>query len=589
MRRRAARLALPALLLATALPAATALVPPIAPAAAASAAPGARLHSAGACQVVAHKTLGPERVVLGATAQVTLTVDAECAALAAPLHLALVVDNSTDIGGPRLEGLREAVAVLPEVLDFEQSQAGLVVFHSTAEILAPLSHDPQALVEASRRFFPRQGHNLKMGLRAGLQLLRQARPGAAPGVTEVLLVVVAGPSDHPAEELLAEAQQAKDEGVLVVTVGASGLADYALLEAMATAPSRFYTETYSGRYATLFREIIGDIGRVTLTGAQVTDSLSTGLGYVWGSGVPAPRVRGADLAWRYAIWPAEGLRISYRMTCDELGRRPSSTRSELQLEFDRGAPQIASFPIPEIDCVPAPSPMPEPTETPTPSPSPTASPMPSATPRLLPVYLPVAWKQHCLPLFERADVALVLDASSSMLEPGALGDPKLQLALDAASAFVDALALPADRAAIVTFSSRAELLYPLSGDRAPLQLALARLFGQVRYGSRLDLGIALGHQVVVGPEHHAESRPVLVLLTDGLAADDAAARAAAERARSEGLLIYAIGLGQAPDRELLAELAGDPARSFLSPDGADLRRIYLQIARASACGAPLAP
>ncbi len=544
------------------------------------------------CAVRVAKQAGPATASLGAPVHLTLTVQADCARSQAPLRLVVVADNSVDMGGLRMDGLKRAVAGLPDLVDLTRSEIGVVAFHAQAEILTGLTRDPAVVLDASRRFFPRQGHNLVMGVRAGRQMIEQARrqPGA-PAATDVLLVWVAGPADQADDVVLAEAQAAKDAGILVATVGANGLADFTLLEAMASVPALFFAETLGDRFPSLMREIVTDLTVVHLTGAQVTDSLPDALAYVWGSGIPAPRVRGNDLAWRYAVWPAEGITITYRVTCATLGRHAAHVAAAVELQFDRGAPRSYSFPAPEIACVPpatvTPTPSPSPTLTPVltptstdPPPTPTASPSPPGA-----AFLPALLKAHCVST-RHADVLLVLDTSSSMLAAGAGGEVKLQLALDAASAFVDALDLPADRAAVVTVSSRAEVLQPLTGDRLALQLALGRLFHHVRYGSRLERGLDLARGLIASTGRPLETVPVIVVLTDGLTGDPAAARRAAAAVRDGGVALHAVALGPVVDEALLRDLAGAPGRYHHSPDGADLRRIYLDIARVAGCDSP---
>lgn len=545
------------------------------------------------CAVRAAKHASAATVSLGAPVQLTLTVQADCSHSQAPLRLVVVADNSVDMGGLRMDGLKRAVAGLPDLVDLSRSEIGVIAFHAQAEILTGLTRDPVAIAEASRRFFPRQGHNLVMGVRAGRQMIEQARqqPGA-PAATDVLVVWVAGPADQADDVVLAEAKAAKDAGILVATVGANGLANFTLLEAMASVPALFFAETLGDRFPSLMREIVTNLTVVHLTGAQVTDSLPDALGYVWGSGVPAPRVRGNDLAWRYAVWPAGGLTITYQVTCGAIGRHAAHVSAAVELQFDRGAPQTYAFAAPEIACVTPPTVTPTPSVTPAPSATATATPPATATATATAsptppaaAYLPALWKSHCVPT-RHADVAMVLDTSSSMLATGAAGEVKLQLALDAASAFVDALDLPADRAAVVAVSSRSDVLQPLSGDRLSLQLALARLFHHVRYGSRLERGLDVARGLLGAPDRPAASVPVIVVLTDGLTGDPAAARRAAAAARDAGITLYAVGLGETVDEAVLRDMAGAPSRYFHSPDGADLRGIYLDIARMAGCAAP---
>ncbi len=544
---------------------------------------GSRAQSASGCDLRIERDVMPETLAIGARATISMSVRADCADLQQPLRLALVVDNSTDMGGPRMEGLRQGVEALADGLDFSRSQAALLAYHSRVDLLAPMGSDRDALVEASQRFFPRQGHAMVMGVRAGAQVIQAARSPDDPELQEVLILVAGGPNGEGEPEdidaAIAEAQVAKDDGILVVTVAAGGATDYDMLEAMASSSSLFYIETLAGRYPSLFREILADLSQVELTGALVSDRLPPQLEYAFGSGVPAPRLRDGALTWSYAIWPEEGLQIEYQVACLELGRHPSSLGAEVELSFDRGAPLSQPFPVDDIECVPEPTVTP--TSSATPGPSATPSPSPSSRPTraLAPIYLPVTWSRHCLPSQRQADLVLLLDASSSMHEQVG-GQLKLQLALNAASRLIDALDFRADRAAVLAFSSRADHLHPLSDQRLSLQLALARIFEAVRYGSRLDLGLDAAGQVLAASP--ADRLPVVLLLTDGLA-DGPRALAAAERLRARGVSIYAVGLGEAVDSQLLTAIAGHPSRYFQSPDGADLDRIYLDIARSAGC------
>ena len=214
---------------------------------------------------------------------------------------------------------------------------------------------------------------------------------------------------------------------------------------------------------------------------------------------------------------------------------------------------------------------------------------------LKPAYLPLAMHGYCKPDPRGADFALVLDVSSSMLERAAGGAPKLTLATLAASTFVDALgpALGSRGRGGLPTDVRSPCL-DLTGSRSALQVALARLFGEIRTGSRIDLGIAEAGRLLHGGGAQAypgplpprwtapDRRKVMVLLTDGLA-DPEGALLAAESARARGVSLYAVGLGDRVDDALLISLAGARSRYRRSPDGGDLEAIYLEIASDPGC------
>lgn len=524
----------------------------------------------------------PAEAVLDQPFAVSINVTADCAAAALPLRVAVVVDNTVNVGGARLEGIKNGVRAFFDALDLNRSQAGLATFNARVDFLAPMGSSREALKAAVDTFYPRSGSRVDLAMRAGYQMIKNARaaPDAATGVQDVVLLVSGGPDETGPQGPIAEAAKAKDDDVLVVTVAAAGAADFDMLTQMATSDSFFYTETIAGRYPGLFQQIVRDLSEVKLVGGLVTDTLAPGIDYSWGTGIPAPRLRGQDLTWLYAVWPEGGLNIGYQALCRQLGSRPSSAGATVELSFDRGQPYVYALPVAPISCVPPPTGTATPSPSPTASASPTASPSPRPTQPLRPIYLPFLGRRHCKPTDHRADVVLLLDSSSSMHEPGAGGEIKLQLALDAATAFIDSLSFPGDRAAVVAFSGRAETLHPLSDHRLGLIMALADIYGHVRVGSRLDQGLAAARDLLAGAEPGRV--PVIVLLTDGLA-DPASALRAAEEARRAGIAIFAIGLGEGADAALLEQLAGDRERFFPSPDGADLDRIFRSVAGMAGC------
>ncbi len=339
----------------------------------------------GGCQTVVEKVAVPDTVTLGEEARITLAVRAECSRLQVPLHVALVFDNSVYMGGRRMNDMRLAVAAFVEQLDFSVSRVGLAAYSGYVDNLSELTDDPDAVVEAAERFYPRTGSDLVRGVRAGRLMLRRGRAMAvAEEFLEAMVLLVGSPNDGGDDDLIAEAQQAYDEGILVVVVAGRGSAELDPLEAIASSPSFFFVEGTSRRYPSLFSQIPVDLTTVRVTGADVVDTLVDNAPYVWGSGVPAPRTRGQDLLWRYDRWPPQGVTITYAVEPQQLGCHPTNAEAQVELRFDRGEPEQRAFPVPTV-CV-----APPPTSTPVPTPTlrPTSTPAP---PRL---HLPLVWNSH---------------------------------------------------------------------------------------------------------------------------------------------------------------------------------------------------
>ena len=247
-------------------------------------------------------------------------------------------------------------------------------------------------------------------------------------------------------------------------------------------------------------------------------------------------------------------------------------------------PTRTSSLTPTATDTPTPTPVPA-TLTPTTVPSSTATATP--TPLPAPIYLPLALTESCTPSQRHVDIALAIDASSSMTEPTAAGRTKLAAAVDAARTFLGTLRLAeGDQAAIVTFNSDAWLLQPLTDDRAALDAAL----GSITTASltRLDRAVAVAAEALADPaRRRAENAAAMIVLTDGRAnpvpADVAVAEAA--RAKAAGVTVFTVGVGYDLDVDALRAIASRPEDAFLAPDAEALAGIYSAIAVRLPCPA----
>ncbi|MBK7781152.1 MAG: VWA domain-containing protein [Ardenticatenia bacterium] len=185
------------------------------------------------------------------------------------------------------------------------------------------------------------------------------------------------------------------------------------------------------------------------------------------------------------------------------------------------------------------------------------------------------------------DVALVLDASLSMLEPaGDAGLPglarsKLDAARGAALAFLDALHLDADRgdqAAVIGFNSSATLLSPLTADRPALDAALAAIAPAAQ--TCIVCGVDAAAAELASVRHRADHAAVLVLLTDGRSNPSRPRRRWREqpwprpRVSASTLWAWAPTLVEAA----LREMASGPEAYRHAPSAAELAGIYRGIA-----------
>jgi uncharacterized protein YegL len=241
-------------------------------------------------------------------------------------------------------------------------------------------------------------------------------------------------------------------------------------------------------------------------------------------------------------------------------------------------PSPTASPTPATTATPQPTTPSTPTSTSTgfpPSPTPTAQPPPPA------LYLPLVLDERCDPAHKRADVALVLDTSSSM------AGRKLDDAKAAALAFVADMDLAPgrDQVAVVRYDAAAEVACRLTTGRTVIDAAVRNL--TARSGTHIDKGLRTALSELRSARHLERNLAVMVLLTDGrhTGTPGEELRAAAE-VRAAGVRLYAVGLGGDVDAATLRQMTGDVARYHFAPDSTDLAQIYAEIATDILCPAP---
>lgn len=535
----------------------------------------------GACRLRGDKRASPGSIVLGGAVTVTLDIGGDCPNSVPGADILLAIDRSSSMNaGHKITDTVAAALGFVDAVDLAQDRLGLVSFSSDASLDQPLTADRAAMRQAVAGIRALGGTNIAAAIR--LAVAELAGPRARPGVKPVLILLTDGKDDQP-ELVLQEAAAARARGVRVFTIG-FGETDPMVMIRAASSPEDSYHAPDGPRLAEIYAEIARRLTASVLARRMtLVDRLPDDMRFEGSVAGPAPAVSGQTLTWDLRDLPLGGLRLAYRLRPQRLGLRP--TNLEALAEFSDGLdrPGRLRFPVPEVEVLGLP---PTPTLSPTPFPSPT--PRPTATPEPLPpepVYLPVTLNQRCEDQVVLADVVLAMDTSGSMQLPAYEGGPtRLVAAVGAAHSFVDLLlALPGNRAAVLSFNQAATLVQPLTGDGPALRAALDGL--ATLQGTRLDLALDTATAELVGPNADPAHNKVIVLLTDGRADQPELVLPAAERARAQGIQIFAIGLGadEEVDFALLLDLAGDPSRFFRAPSTADLRAIFERIAYTLRC------
>jgi uncharacterized protein YegL len=169
-------------------------------------------------------------------------------------------------------------------------------------------------------------------------------------------------------------------------------------------------------------------------------------------------------------------------------------------------------------------------------------------------------------------VALVIDRSGSMD-----GSP-MEEAQKAASDFTDLLNLTeeGDTVAVVSFNDEAELETDFSFDR---DYVIRKIQGiSSNGGTSIAAGITSATGLFSSFPFPEGSRRMVIILSDGKDDPPDAAIAAADVARSRGIRVITIAMGDEADKETLSRIASSP-EDARTGDAGDLLDIYSSIAR----------
>ncbi|SHJ37828.1 von Willebrand factor type A domain-containing protein [Thermoclostridium caenicola] len=131
------------------------------------------------------------------------------------VSIALVIDGSGSMAGDRIENAKRAVEACIRNMDPETQEMSLVIYNSEAEVLVPLTNDPDKLEQGIDQINADGGTVISSGLLAGLESL-----GPSKGAKAIILMTD-GEDNTPEtiDEAIAAAQK---ENVAVFTVSTGG-------------------------------------------------------------------------------------------------------------------------------------------------------------------------------------------------------------------------------------------------------------------------------------------------------------------------------------------------------------------------------
>jgi Mg-chelatase subunit ChlD len=166
--------------------------------------------------------------------------------------VALLIDTSDSMTGPKLDQARAAAKDFIGRLALPQDQAAVIGFNSAYQVVSPLSGSKSGLTAAIDRLSGGHGTAIDRALRAAVNELRGSRHRA--GNRQVIILLSDGRHNGDPADVRAAAAEARAGRVVIYTIGLGTDADAQLLTDIAGA-GRYYPAPDAGTLTSIYRAI----------------------------------------------------------------------------------------------------------------------------------------------------------------------------------------------------------------------------------------------------------------------------------------------------------------------------------------------
>jgi hypothetical protein len=306
-----------------------------------------------------------------------------------PWHIVLVIDAS-NTDAQTGDEMKDTLVELVQHLDLDnnpQIMVGVVEYKDQATTLCQLTNQASRVQSCIRRISFDGGSRTDLGIEEGLTMLRRGRLPTGPDPREVLVVTLTGTPNNGCGPSQQAAQDAKAEGVLVITLAAGLEADEQCARQIATSPRYAFTLRDWTELLDMFDRILEEHNVTPRPrSATITDTLPLDVEYIAGSAVPPATLSGRDLVWRGLDLPPNTITLTFGLRPLVPGRQPTNVEALARVSFVDHAVITGTFPVPEIVVLPNASPTASPTATEDETPEPTNTSTPTG--RAWPIYLP---------------------------------------------------------------------------------------------------------------------------------------------------------------------------------------------------------
>ena len=283
------------------------------------------------------RTARPGVAFWGESVDVELRLDAgklpSCAEPAdiAPVYAALVIDHSGSMAGPALEAARNAASDFSDLMNLASKGdvVTVVTFDDEADLLLAFSNDRSRVVQAIQDISEGGQTNIAAGLNlATEQFVAQPPPADAH---QVLILLADGQNNvGPASGVAAAADQAKAQGIRVVTI-ALGDADRTALAQIASSQADYYETADPSALIEIYEEIAAGIVGVAATDITLDEYVNLRRFDLTG-GLYRAQQNGNHITWQMSFVGRRGRSVGYFLRPRSLGwHQVSPTAGQMSL------------------------------------------------------------------------------------------------------------------------------------------------------------------------------------------------------------------------------------------------------------------
>lgn len=173
------------------------------------------------------------------------------------VDMVLVIDRSGSISGGKIADAKSAAQQFVDLMDLSKDQVGLVSFSSSATLDHQLSQDAESVKAAIGSLTAGGGTAIDDGILEAQGELESVRHIAAnaPG----MIVLSNGKNNAGPDPVIQAANQAKQAGTRIFTIGVGADADEDTLIPAASSPDDYYFAPTSGDLADIYAKIAGGV------------------------------------------------------------------------------------------------------------------------------------------------------------------------------------------------------------------------------------------------------------------------------------------------------------------------------------------